>query len=189
MKLRFCIALASLLLAACGPIIGAGMVAGNGVKEFKVVAGSLRDLAAGSRLVVLSPFAKTPQSFYICRGEDASEFADAFNDSGLFPAEVAFGEPDGRNVRTVEALQGLPAEELQRRLELSAPPQWILAGTILKRETVAAPVQGVLMTVAYRLEFVQIGSGMKVVVEAEVRDHFQDCIPTLVKELRQRQGL
>lgn len=188
MRTRLGIVLLSLLLAACGPIIGAGMVAGNGVKDFKVVSGDLQDLKIGSRLVLLSPFAKTSQSFYICRGEDASEFADAFNDSGLFAAEVAFGDPEGRNLREVEKLQTMQPTELQRQLELTTPPQLLLTGTILKRETVAAPVQGVLMRVSYRLEFLNLDDGGKTVVEISVQDHFQDCIATVVKELLRRKG-
>ncbi|PLX78494.1 MAG: hypothetical protein C0616_14485 [Desulfuromonas sp.] len=189
MKTRLSIVLTALLLTACGPIIGAGMVAGNGVKDFKVVSGDLQDLQIGSRLVLLSPFAKTSQSFYICRGEDASEFADAFNAAGLFVAEVAFGEPEGRNLREVEKLQALSPADLQSQLALSAAPQVLLTGTILKRETVAAPVQGVLMKVAYRLEFLRLDDGMKTVVEVAVQDHFQDCIATAVKELLRRKGI
>ncbi len=78
-----------LMLSACGPIIGGMMVASNGVKDFNVITGDLADLPMGSRVAVLGPFDKTDEAFYICRGEDAAAFASAFNQSGLFSAELA----------------------------------------------------------------------------------------------------
>jgi predicted ABC-type sugar transport system permease subunit len=45
--------LAALLLGACGPMIGGMMVAGNGVKDFRVTGGSLATLRPGAHLAIV----------------------------------------------------------------------------------------------------------------------------------------
>ena len=62
-----------------------------------------------------------------------------------------------------------------------------MSGTILKREMVAAPAEGIIMTVAYRLEFLELASGQTTIIELTVKELFQEAIPQAVEELiRQR---
>lgn len=176
-----------LLLTACGPIIGGMMVASNGIQAFKVVSGQLSDLPAGSRLAVLSPFDKTPQAFYICRGEEAATFTSAFNQTGLFAAELAIGSRFPEQMPSAAKWRGQTPAAVQTQLGLADPPELLMSGTILSREMVAAPAQGVIMTVAYRLEFFNLVNGQTTVIELTVKELFQNAIPQAVDEiLRQR---
>ena len=174
------------LLAACGPIIGSSMVASNGVKDFAVSEGKLVDLKAGSRVLIVAPFAITPESFYICRGEDASVFVDTFNQNGIFSAEFHMEQRFEDNSALVKELKAMKPADIKAKLNLANEPQYLVTGTILKRETIAAPTKGVLMQVAYRLEFHDLTTAKKTVIEVEVKDFFQQCIRTAVKEIAQQ---
>ena len=173
-------------LAACGPIIGSGMVASNGVKDFAVVEGQLTDLKAGSRILIVAPFATTPESFYICRGEDASVFVDAFNETGLFSADFHMEDRFEDNSALIDKLKKQNPAEIQSKLQLQKAPQYLLTGTVLRRETVAAPAKGVIMKAAYRLEFFDLSTDKTTVIEIDVQDMFQACIRTAVKEMTKR---
>jgi hypothetical protein len=184
MKAKFLLAILIIfLLAACGPIIGSGMVASNGVKNFTVSKGQLSDLKAGSRVLIVAPFATTPESFYICRGEDASVFVDAFNETGIFSADFHMEQRFEDNSGLIKQLKAQKPADIKSKLNLAEAPQYLLTGTILKRETVAAPTKGVLMDVAYRLEFYNLSTAKTTVVEVAVKDFFQQCIRTAVKEI------
>lgn len=180
--------LAVLLLGACGPIIGSMMVAGNGIKDFRVTSGSLATLRPGARLAIIGPFDKTPEAFYICRGEDDAYFASSFKQNGLFAAELAI--PDRFPKQSPKAIdwRGKTPAEVQQALQLSAPPDYVMSGTILRREMEAAPAQGVIMKVAFRLEFLELATGKITTVEANVQELFQDAIPTIVKEFGRHMG-
>jgi len=187
MKVKFAVTIMIvLLLAACGPIIGGVMVSSNGVKDFKVTTGQLSDLNAGSRVLIVAPFATTPESFYICRGEDASVFVDAFNEIGLFSADFHMESRFEDNQKLIAELKKKSADEIKSSLHLRDTPQILLTGTILRRETVAAPAQGVIMAVAYRLEFYNLDTAKKTVVEIDIKDKFQECIRTAVKKLTEQ---
>ena len=187
MKAKSLLAILSLmLLVACGPIIGSGMVASNGIKGFEVTEGNLANLKAGSRVLIVAPFAKTPESFYICRGEDASVFVDAINETGVFSADFHMDERFEDNSALIASLKKSRPAEIQSKLHLKDAPQLLLTGTILYRETVAAPTKGVIMKVGYRLEFFDLNSAEKTVIEIDVKDMFQSCIRTAVKELTKR---
>jgi len=175
-----------LLLSACGPIIGGMMVAGTGVKEVTVAKGELTSLKAGSRVAVLGPFAKTAEAFYICRGEDAAGFASSFVTSGLFQAELSIDQRFSDRLPKVQDWQGKTAAEVQTALGLDAKPELLMSGTILKREMVAAPMQGVITHVAYRLDFLDLQSGQLVSLEVTVKELFQEAIPAVVEELARR---
>lgn len=175
-----------LFLAACGPIIGSAMVSSNGVKDFKVTEGQLSDLKAGSQVLIVAPFATTPESFYICRGEDASVFVDAINETGLFNADFHMENRFEDNSGLIAGLKKESPSTVQSKLHLKDAPQIIMTGTVLKRQTVAAPAKGVIMEVSYRLEFYNLTSAKKTVIEIDVKDMFQDCIRTAVKELTKR---
>jgi len=179
-------ALCLLLLTACGPMIGSNMVASNEVKDFKVVEGNLSDLQPGSRLVVLGPFDKTPQAFYICRGEDAAAFVSALNMSGLFAADLEINERFPDKLPTVDDFSGKNPAEVQKALGIQQSPDLLMSGTILSREMTAAPTKGVIMTAAYRLEFLSLKTGKKTIVEIKTQELFQNVIPVSVDYLAQK---
>lgn len=180
--------LALLLLGACGPIIGGIMAAGNGIKEFHVTGGTLATLKPGARLAVVGPFDKTAEAFYICRGEDDAYFVSSFKQSGLFAAELAIPDRFPKQLPKATDWRGKSGAEVQRALELSAPPDLVMSGTILRREMVAAPAQGVIMKVAFRLDFLELGTDRVTSVEIEAQELFQRAIPEIVAELARQAG-
>ena len=180
--------LAALLLGACGPIIGGMMVADNGIKEFRVTSGSLATLRPGAHLAIIGPFDKTPEAFYICRGEDDAYFASSFKQSGLFAAELAIPDRFPKQLPKAIDWRGKSAGEIQQALKLAAAPDYLMSGTILRREMVAAPAQGVIMKVAFRLDFLEVATGKTVSVEAGVQELFQNAVPAIAKELGRQMG-
>lgn len=189
MKTRLAvIALLALALSACGPIIGQVMRTTDGIKNFQVIEGALSDLKPGSRLLVFGPFARTAEAFYISRGEDAYTFADSFNEAGLFQTETYLERDYARLDQRAAALRDKTPAQLAADLELKAPPQLILFGTLVERETIIAPTRGVVMTTAYRLEFFNPSTGNSTVLEVTVKDLFEDCIPSVVRAIMNQQG-
>lgn len=180
--------LAVMLLGACGPIFGGMMVASNGIKDFRVVSGSLDTLRPGAKLAVIGPFDKTPEAFYICRGEDDAYFASSFKQSGLFAAELAIPDRFPKQMPKTADWRGKSSAEIQQSFQLSAPPDYVMSGTILRREMVAAPMQGVIMKVAFRLDFLEVATGKSTSVEVDVKEFFQDAVPAIVKELGRQMG-
>ncbi len=174
------------LLVGCGPIIGAGMVAGGGVKDFRVISGQTQSLTPGSSVLVVGPFAKTEQAYYICRGEEAANFASAFNSIGLFQADYYLGDRFADTAGKLEHLKGLSAAQIKSELDLNSIPQFLVSGTILNRSTVAAPAKGVLMDVGYRLEFYELSTKQVTLMEVQVKDLFQECINDVVSDLMVR---
>lgn len=174
------------LLTSCGPIIGGMMVAGTGVKEVTVVQGDLADLQPGSKIAVLGPFDKTPEAFYICRGEEAASFTNVFNQVGLFQAELSLDNRFPERLPKASDWQGKDAAEVQAKLGLDQRPDLIMSGTILQRQMVAAPTQGVIMDVAYRLDFLDLSNGQITTVEFVVKELFQEAIPETVNDLAKR---
>ena len=180
--------LTALLLSACGPIIGGMMVSANGIKEFRVTSGSLATLRPGAHLAIVGPFDKTPEAFYICRGEDDAYFASSFKQSGLFAAELAIPDRFPKQLPKVADWRGKSAGEIQQALKLVDSPEYLMSGTILRREMVAAPAQGVIMKVAFRLDFLEVATGKTVSVEAGVQELFQNAVPAIAKELGRQMG-
>jgi hypothetical protein len=179
----FCAIVGLLFLAACGPIIGGMMVAGTGVKEVTVVQGDLGDLRPGSQVVVLGPFDKAPEGFYICRGEEAANFANTFNEAGLFKAELSLSTRFPDQPPKASDWQGQTPASVQANLNLNRQPEMVIGGTILKREMVAAPTQGVIMSVVYQLDFLNLTNGKMTSVQVVVKELFQNAIPETVNEL------
>jgi len=177
-----------LLLSACGPIIGSMMAAGNGIKEFRVTNGNLSVLRPGARVAVLGPFATTPSSFEICRGEEAAAFTASFNQTGLFPAELAMTNRLAKPAPRSADWQGQSPDAVQQAMGLANPPDLLMSATILHREMVAAPAQGVIMRVGYRLDFLELASGKSATVEISVQQMFQDAVPASVRELAKNLG-
>jgi hypothetical protein len=189
MRTKAFLAMAALLvLSACGPIIGSMMTAGNGVKEFRVVSGNLATLRPGAKVAVLGPFATTPASFEICRGEEAAAFTASFNQTGLFPAELAMTNRLAKPAPRITDWQGQSPAAVQKAMGLAAPPDLLMSATILHRELTAAPAQGVIMKVGYRLEFLELTSGKTTTVEISLQQMYQDAVPVSVKELAKNLG-
>ena len=179
---------AVLLLSACGPIIGSMMAAGNGIKEFRVVSGNLSALRPGARLAVLGPFATTPSSFEICRGEEAAAFTASFSQTGLFPAELAMTNRLAKPAPRAADWSGKSPADVQKAMGLANAPELLMSATILHREMVAAPAQGVIMKVGYRLDFLNLTNGQTVTVEISLQEMFQEAVPASVNELAKRLG-
>ena len=184
--MRWIAMFALIFLVGCGPIIGAGMVAGSGVKNFEVVTGALQNLKPGSKVLVAGPFAKTESAYYICRGEEAANFTTAFNSIGLFQADFYLGDRFDDSQKWLTSLKQKTPAQLQADLGLKEAPEFLLTGVILQRSTVAAPMQGVLMDVAYRLDFYDLQSKTTTSIEVRVQDLFQECIKTIVSDLATR---
>lgn len=184
----FWVGLSLLLLSACGPMIGGMMVADNGIKDFKVVQGDISALSPGNHVAVLGPFDKTDQAFYICRGEDAAAFASAFNQFGLFSAELDVDTRFPEKLPGAAQFKGRTPADAQKTLGLQKTPDIIMSGTILSREMTAAPAKGVIMTARYRLEFLNLTDGRTTVIEVATQDMFQDVIPSTVKHLAKQMG-
>jgi len=172
-----------LFLSACGPMIGGMMVAGNGIKDFEVVQGDFTALPLGSQVAVLGPFDKTDQAFYICRGEEAAAFANAFNQFGPFSAELDVDTRFPEKLPGATQFKGRTPAEAQQTLGLEKTPDIIMSGTILSREMTAAPAKGVIMTARYRLEFLNLADGLTTVIEVSTQDMFQDVVPNTVRYL------
>ncbi len=184
----FLVLLLVLLLSACGPIIGSMMVSSNGIKEFRVVSGNLSVLRPGARVAVLGPFATTPSSFEVCRGEEAASFTASFNQTGLFPAELAMTNRLAKPTPRSADWQGQKPAAVQQAMGLANSPDLLMSATILHREMVAAPAQGVIMKVGYRLDFLELASGQTVSIEISVQEMFQEAVPASVKELAKHLG-
>lgn len=170
--------------SACGPLIGQAMRVADGVKEFEVRHGTLEALGRGQTALVLGPFAKTPEAFYIARGEDAAGFAEELERQKVLQA-VVHVQPMG-TVVDVDTVRTLSPEQLRERYNLADTPGRILFGTIVKRQTIIAPTRGVIMRVTYRLEFYDPSTRDSTVVIIAVRDLAERCIPLAVEELRRR---
>jgi len=189
MRTKIFLAMATLLLlSACGPIIGSMMAASNGIKEFRVTSGNLSILRPGARVAVLGPFATTPSSFEICRGEEAAAFTASFNQTGLFPAELAMTNRLAKPAPRSADWQGQSPDAVQQAMGLANPPDLLMSATILHREMVAAPAQGVIMRVGYRLDFLELASGKSATVEISVQEMFQNAVPASVRELAKNLG-
>lgn len=141
--LRFVIVLLlTVVLAGCGPLFGQISALSDGVKEVRVLKGELAGLPAGAALLVYGPFDKTAEAFYLCRGEDAADFAAALEEAGLFSAALYLERDFDRRAKTAAELRRTSGPELQRQLDLDQIPEMILFGTILERRTSVAPTRG-----------------------------------------------
>lgn len=178
--------LALFFLAGCGPIIGASMVSDGGVKDITTTAGQIQNLVAGSSVLVVGPFDKTEQAYYICRGEETANFTSAFNSLGLFQADYHLGNRFADASEKIARFKKMTPAQIQAELVLKAAPQLLVTGVILHRSMVAAPAQGVLMDVGYRLEFYDLQTRQITTVEVQVKDLFQDCITDVASDLLTR---
>jgi hypothetical protein len=175
-----------LTLSGCGIIVGSVMTAGTGVDDLRVTQGDLATLRKGARLLIVSPFRKTETGYYLSRGDDPIQFADAMNEQKLFAADVHFIQEYGKADLVEKSLREMDGAKLAQGLRLDAPPDYLLFGTIRHRDTIVAPMRGVIMEVKYRLEFLDVATRKTVTVEVEAHDLYQDVHPGIVEELAER---
>jgi len=174
------------LLTACGPIIGQFERAGEGIKSFEVVQGKLSDLKGESSLLVLGPFGKTSDAYYICRGEDAARYDEEFNKTGLFRSEL-YVERNRQNIgKIVQDIRAKTPMEIKDEFGLAFPPEKVLIGTLLNRKTTVAPTRGVIMSEGYRLEFYDTRFQKSVIIEVFVKTRPESTVPSAVKEITSR---
>lgn len=187
MRLKFVLLIAVCLLplSACGPMIGGMMVSSNGIKEFRVIGGNLDMIQPADRVAVLGPFATTESSFIICSGEEAAAFVSNFNQTGLFASELAMNKRLVNTPPRSADWHGKTPASVQKSLGLSYPPDVLMSATILSREMVPAPAQGIIMKVTYRLDFLELTSGKETSVEIAVQQMFRDAVPAAVEALAQ----
>ena len=132
-KFILALILLALLASGCGPIIGQMMVSGDGLKSFAVVDGQPPQVKADASILVFGPFAKSDDAFYICRGEDAAKFSDEFIRHGL-RSELYLAHGAAGRV-PLAAAKKMSGEELRTALGLTAPPDYLLSGTLTRRKT------------------------------------------------------
>lgn len=173
-------------LSACGPIIGQVMRGGEGASIEQVVAGDVTDLQAGGRLLVFGPFAKTREAFYICRGEEASAFAEHIADKGFFRTDLTIVPGFADTADAVSRLKAQSAVTIQKELGLESAPELILFGTILKRSMNVAPTRGVIQDVTYRLEFYNLKTRSSTIIDVKSKLSFKDCVPAVVDVLMEK---
>ena len=188
MRLRNIIALLvlSVLTVSCGPIMGQMMRMSEGIKSFEVTAGSISDLKKGQNLLVIGPFAKTDTAYYIARGDEAAIFPREFEKTGFFAAESHLEFKYNDLNEMISALRSKNAAALKDDLGLQRMPDIIMFGTILDRDTIVAPMRGIIMRVSYRLEFFNVQTKSSTIIEITIKDRFRDCISRVAQEIVKR---
>lgn len=175
-----------LSLVSCGPIVGQLMRLADGVKNFQVVQGDLAALKKGQRILVVGPFETAPGAWDIARGDDAVFFYNEFNRAGSYPAELHMGDRYGKAARTIAEVKAKSAAQLKVDYQLDNEPGLVMFGTVLSRDTIVAPTRGIIMEVAFRLEFYNPADGKSTVVDIAVHEHVKDSIKLVVEELARR---
>ena len=173
-----------LVLSSCGPIIGQMMKISEGVKDFKLVSGDLKSLSQkGLNILAVGPFDKTPDAYYIARGDEAGMFFQEFNNNGHFKSELHIGRRYGDLQEAAAKIRSKSAAQLKSDFGLKAEPDLVMFGTVLDRQTIVAPTRGIIMQVSYRLEFFNTASKASTVIEITVKDHFKDCVKMVISEI------
>jgi hypothetical protein len=183
----FALVLLSFICSGCGPIIGQFMGRGEGIKSFEVVSGQVPQVKAGAAILVFGPFAKTDAAFYICRGEDAAKFSDEFHRHGLH-SELYLAHGSAGRVTLAEAKK-MNGEQLRAALGLTLPPDYLLSGTLTRRQMTVAPAHGVVMEEAYELELLDLRTPATSRYRAAVKDLAQETIPDVAGALVQKFGI
>ncbi len=169
-------------LTACGPIYGELNELADSV-EIKVVSGKLKELQPGGNLLVVGPFTKEKDAYYICRGEEAETFASRLNKEKLFASEFLYSD----DYKTLgDRLRKKNGQDLQAELNLSQAPDFLLLGNIRYRQMHVIPVRGVVMPVGYTLEFIDLKTGKSTIVAIDVTDEIAKCIDAAVVELAKK---
>lgn len=181
---KFLVVLPLLFLAvSCGPIIGQMMKMSEGVKSFEVIEGNLAFLKKNPKILVVGPFAKAPGAYYIARGDEAAAFAFDLDKQNGITSDIYIKNRLADAEKIAASLRAMSGAEIKNKLGISFEPGIIMTGTILERKTIVAPTRGIIMEVGYRLEFFNTADQSKTVVNVAVKDHFKDCVKTVVGEL------
>lgn len=186
---KYLIALALVLFfcSGCGPIIGQFMATGEGLKSMEVISGQPPQLKAGASILVFGPFTKTDDAFYICRGEDAAKFSDEFIRHGL-RSELYLAHGSAGRV-TLAVAKKMSAEQLRTALGLTAPPDYLLSGTLTRRQMTVAPSHGVIMEEGYELDLLDLKTQATSHYRAAVKDLANETIPDVAAALVQKFGI
>lgn len=169
-------------LASCGPIYGQLNELSDSL-EVKVVSGKLTELQAGGNLLVVGPFTKEKDAYYICRGEEAETFAKRLKKEMLFTSEFLYSD----NYKTLgNQLRKKNGLELQAELNLSQTPGFLLLGNIRYRQMHVIPIRGVVMSVGYTLEFIDLKTGESTIVAIDATEELAKCIDGAVVELAKK---
>jgi hypothetical protein len=174
------------LLSACGLVYGQLMRAGEGIKSFRTVSGEATGLPASGNLVVHGPFARGEGAYVVCSGADEEALAEELGRSGRYSAKVILEPTRGDAAAGRAALEAMDATALGRALGFPGPVDLVVFGTLLERGTSVAPGRGVIMDVAFRLEFRAPATGRTWVVEVAAREPAERVIPALAAELARR---
>jgi hypothetical protein len=169
--------------AGCGPLVAQGLRSTEGVRSSAVLPGSGAPPKAGSRAAILSPFAKTKDSFYICRGEDEEALAEAFRSAGTFETATVHGKKADEAASLAASLKGKSPAEAKAELSTPFEPDVIVTGTILTRRTMVSPFRGVIMDVSYRISFLDLRTGTTWSVDVAVRTLAEGAVHAVAEEI------
>ena len=125
-------------------------------------------------------------SQHIAQQENHFQEINALNNVS---GELYMGRKYGDLPEMVSSLRSLGQDSLKKDLNLKAKPDLLLFGTILERETIVAPMRGIIMQVAYRLEFYDPSNRASTIVEVKVKEHFKDCTKVIVSEIIRQAAL
>lgn len=175
-------------LAGCGPLVAQALRTSEGVKGSSVAPGPGAPPKAGARLAILSPFAKTKDSFYVCKGEDEEALAGAFRDGAVFDAAAVQSKDAASAAAKAEEAKAIGPAKAREALALPFEPDRIVTGTILSRRTIVSPFRGVIMDVSYRLTFADPRGGEGWTVEVAVRTPAEEVPRAVAGEVARLAG-
>ncbi len=135
---------------------------------------------------MFGPFAKTREAFYICRGEEASSFAEQLADKGFFRTDLTILPGFKDTSEAVSQLKAKSSVDIQKDFGLSEAPELILFGTILRRSMNIAPTRGIIQDVAYRLEFYNPATRASTIIDVKSKQNYQDCIPNIIDTIMEK---
>lgn len=204
-QVKFLLLLAcAVLLSACGPLTGQKIKATEGLKGYKVVSGDVANLKGVKNLLVFGPFIGTGEQLQTCtpgvdclypynrdihfvtKYNDAQRFAEGLKKARLFDTELFLQVHYDKAEETVNRLKGMDSRQIQAEFNLKQPPELVLFGTVDKRNLEVAPLRGVVVDVAYRLEFYNPDSRQTTLLEVAVKGLFDEDLKTIISELNSR---
>jgi hypothetical protein len=83
----------------------------------------------------------------------------------------------------------MSAEQLRTALGLTAPPDYLLSGTLTLRKMTVAPAHGVVMEEGYELELLDLRTQTTSRFRASVKDLAQETIPDVTAALVGKLGI
>lgn len=110
-------------------------------------------------------------------------FFEEFNNNGFFKSELHFGKLYGDLQAAAASIRSQSGAQLKTAYGLEEEPDLVMFGTVLERQNIVAPTRGIIMQVAYRLEFFNPAGKAPTVIEITVKEHFKDCIKQVIAEI------